>query len=272
MSKLTPEARDLIEGARPDERPPREARARVRARVLARAGAAVATGAAATLVASEVKAAAVTVAAETAGAAGTGVKAVASTGLLLKWIAIVGVTVGVAGTIAVGAGLVPERREPAPASVATGMATGVAAGVAVPAAPSASQEAPAAVVPSAEPRPVSAPSASAPAPRRVASAAVPPAAAPADDGLEAETGLLRKAQEDLRAGRPGSALAALEEHDADFKNGVLHEERLAQHILALCALGRTDEARAEARRFLAASPRSPMAERVRTSCGGDASH
>ncbi len=50
---------------------------------------------------------------------------------------------------------------------------------------------------------------------------------------------------------------------------MLGEERAAERILALCALGRKDEARTEAQRFLSRFPRSPVAERVRTSCGGD---
>ena len=59
--------------------------------------------------------------------------------------------------------------------------------------------------------------------------------------LEAETALLKKAQAELRAGRPERALAALDEHDAQFKQGVLREEQRAARILALCAAARTKE-------------------------------
>ena len=80
--------------------------------------------------------------------------------------------------------------------------------------------------------------------------------------------LLQKAHAELQAGHPERALAALDEHDAAFKGGVLREEQRAQRILALCAAGRTAEARADAQRFLAESPRSPMSARVRSSCAG----
>ena len=59
--------------------------------------------------------------------------------------------------------------------------------------------------------------------------------------------------------------------DGTLWGGVLREEQRAARILALCAAGRTGEAKAEAQRFLAESPRSPMAERVRSSCAGQGS-
>jgi hypothetical protein len=92
---------------------------------------------------------------------------------------------------------------------------------------------------------------------------VPPAAS----ALEAETALLAKAHAEMRDGHPERALATLD--DAAFK-GTLRAEQRAGRILALCAAGRTDEARAEAARFFAESPRAPMAERVRSSCAGQA--
>jgi hypothetical protein len=98
------------------------------------------------------------------------------------------------------------------------------------------------------------------------------AASPTSSGptstIEAETRMLREAQTALRDGRADSALAILDKHGASFKEGVLREERIAARVLALCNLGRVDEARAEGRRFLRESPRSPLAERVRTSCAG----
>jgi len=87
--------------------------------------------------------------------------------------------------------------------------------------------------------------------------------------LDDETALLARANAELVAGHPDRALAAYDEHNTQFKGGVLGEEERAGRILALCAAGRTAEARAEAQRFLAESPRSPMAARVESSCAGE---
>jgi hypothetical protein len=99
----------------------------------------------------------------------------------------------------------------------------------------------------------------------LAVAAMP--ATPAD-ALAEETRLLRDADAATRAGDAPRALALLAEHARRFPRGVLGEERDAETVLALCAAGRTSEARAAAQRFLAARPGSPLAGRVRSSCGG----
>jgi hypothetical protein len=95
---------------------------------------------------------------------------------------------------------------------------------------------------------------SAPAPHAIAST------------LEAETRLLRAADVALRSGDAQRALALLDEHAARFPAGVLEEERAAERVLALCSLGRTHEAQADVERFLRERPRSPLADRVRSSC------
>jgi hypothetical protein len=59
----------------------------------------------------------------------------------------------------------------------------------------------------------------------------------------------------------------LDDHARTFPHGVLSEERSTERITTLCALGRVDEAREEARRFLAAAADSPLAKVVRSSCG-----
>lgn len=265
MTKLSPEARDLIEAAHAGERPPRDVRARVRSRVAAAA----LVGGAATLAAAEATAA-------TAAATGTGVgvKAAASTGLLLKWAALV----GVAGSIGLGAGMAYEQTWPTASAAAPVVAISAAPRVA-PAAKVASETpaeataSPVAVGPQAAPHPgeTSEPAAPTTAPRPAPrpAANVAKAGEPTDDRLEQEAALLARAQAELRAGRAASALEALDDHDAAFKGGVLREERLAQRVLVLCALGRSEEARAEAQRFLALFPRAPTAERVRTSCAGE---
>jgi hypothetical protein len=257
MTKLSRDARDLIEAARAGESTLADARAgaraRVRARVLARVGAGVAIGSATAL-----------------GTSSTAAKTALSAGLLFKCVA----AVGIASVVAVVASFASTPTRPARAPLVTMGAPAplvamgapaplVAMGAPAPKPPAPAERAPELVV---EPVTVTAPRPPAvtatPVPRGQALPAAP------DSSLEAETALLEKAQAELRAGHPDRALAALDEHDAEFKGGVLHEERRAGRILALCAAGRTGEATAEAARFLAESPRSPMAERVRSSCAG----
>ena len=99
--------------------------------------------------------------------------------------------------------------------------------------------------------------------------AVEPAAiVPTPPDLGQELALLREAQVAARSGDAPRALALLEEHARKFPKGALREERTAAHIAALCDLRRVDDAREEAERFLAESPRSPYAGRVRDSCAG----
>jgi hypothetical protein len=86
--------------------------------------------------------------------------------------------------------------------------------------------------------------------------------------VAAETRLVSGAVEALRAGDAARALALLDEHARAFPHGILAEERSAERVSALCKLGRLDEAAAEANRFLTTSPDSPLAGRVRASCGG----
>jgi hypothetical protein len=86
------------------------------------------------------------------------------------------------------------------------------------------------------------------------------------DSLIAETERLREAHGALRGGDPEKALALLSEQAAEGEGQKLREERAAARVLALCKLGRVDEANAEAAAFLAQNPRSPLADRVRNAC------
>jgi hypothetical protein len=70
----------------------------------------------------------------------------------------------------------------------------------------------------------------------------------------------------MQGGDAARALALLEEQSAG--GAQLREERAAARILALCQLGRADEARAAAAAFLAERPSSPLTDRVRASCAG----
>jgi hypothetical protein len=86
--------------------------------------------------------------------------------------------------------------------------------------------------------------------------------------VAAEVRLLDQAHTALRGGDAERALGLLEDHGRRYPKGALGEERDAARIAALCALGRTAEARDATDRFLRAAPRSPQAGSLRASCGG----
>jgi outer membrane protein assembly factor BamD (BamD/ComL family) len=86
--------------------------------------------------------------------------------------------------------------------------------------------------------------------------------------LAEETALLRQAHAAIESGDGARALALLDQHARTYPSGALGEERDAARVFALCAASRAAEARREADRFLATHPRSPLAPRVRASCGG----
>jgi hypothetical protein len=95
-----------------------------------------------------------------------------------------------------------------------------------------------------------------------------PLAGPATVAAEAQ--LLREADTARRAGDAKRALALLNEHVSSFPNGTLAEERDAERVVVLCALGQTDEAREAASAFVRDHARSPLVARVRASCVGPA--
>jgi hypothetical protein len=112
---------------------------------------------------------------------------------------------------------------------------------------------------------------SAPAPAVRASAeprgAEPDAPAPRPvDALAGEMGALRDAHGALQGGDPARALSLLDAQSATYAGGQLREERDAARVTALCKLGKKDEARAAAARFLSENPRSVLADRVRNAC------
>ena len=85
--------------------------------------------------------------------------------------------------------------------------------------------------------------------------------------LEGEVRLLEQADADLRRGDPSAALARLGEHADKYPNGALREEREGVRVVALCRAGREAEGKIAAERFLARSPRSALATRIRAACG-----
>lgn len=86
---------------------------------------------------------------------------------------------------------------------------------------------------------------------------------PAD--LEAEMKLIRGADSALRAGRASEALSLLAEHQAEHPKASLAHEREGLRAIANCQLG-AGGATAAAERFLARSPHSPLAPRLRSAC------
>lgn len=85
--------------------------------------------------------------------------------------------------------------------------------------------------------------------------------------LAQEVALLARATTALRSGRAGAALAVLNEHQSQFPQGVLVEERRAARAQALCALGRRAEAQSELSRLAKTAPQSAQVARARQACG-----
>jgi hypothetical protein len=88
--------------------------------------------------------------------------------------------------------------------------------------------------------------------------------------MSEEASLLQSAQRALAAGRADAALGLLAEHELRFPSGALAEERRVAKVLALCSLGRTEEASIRARAFVASAPGSVLIPRLQTSCAGKA--
>ncbi|MEP6654240.1 MAG: hypothetical protein ABJA82_12825 [Myxococcales bacterium] len=85
--------------------------------------------------------------------------------------------------------------------------------------------------------------------------------------LESERRLVKGGLAALHAGDAARALTLFDQHERDYPDGLFAEERGAERIVSLCELGRKSDARAAARAFLRDHDRSPLAARVRASCG-----
>jgi hypothetical protein len=85
----------------------------------------------------------------------------------------------------------------------------------------------------------------------------------AEDQLVREVALLSRATRALGGGRTGEALKALNEHQVQFPNGALAEERRGAKARALCSLGRFTEGRRELAQL---SSGSVAASRARPVC------
>jgi len=103
------------------------------------------------------------------------------------------------------------------------------------------------------------------------SAAKPSASASERSTFHEELALVEAARSALGRGEVRSCLEALDQYDQRFRDGVLSSEADITRIEAFAKLGRDDEARALADRFLVVHATSPYAERVRalrTKLGG----
>jgi len=107
-----------------------------------------------------------------------------------------------------------------------------------------------------------------PAPVRRHVRPAPAAPVASASALAEETSLLGAANTALAHRDVASALALLDDYDHRPGAGVLAEERTVTGILVMCAAGKTDVARVEARHFRARWPRSPLTARVDGSCVG----
>jgi hypothetical protein len=134
--------------------------------------------------------------------------------------------------------------------------------------------APRVVTPAAEISPIAPPAESPPTraeskarkPEPARKVAEPGTAAETEDQLNAEVGVLKRAREALRLGRPAQALRALAEYDRLFGQGALREERQAMAAIALCQVRPGPESQAQAEAFIRSSPTSPLLDRVRAAC------
>jgi hypothetical protein len=249
MSDLSPDAQRLLRDARAFDEPSAADAQRVHASVLAKVGIAVGAGAGVT--------------AATTSIAASPAAALAVTAMKL------GAAIVVAGGLATASyvALRTPSSKPGPALVAKVEAPKSP----LPEAPVPEAQAPSSVNDMA-PRMFEAQPSHARAGRSRRSAPAPvdqaeraPRATPPD--LEGEARLLEQADADLRRGDAQAALGRLAEHAARYPSGALREEREGIRVVALCRAGREVEGKAAADKFLARSPRSTLAARIRAACG-----
>lgn len=264
MSELGPDAREILRNGRDGDNPSPADRARIHGALMA----VIAAGAATTM-ANQASASTTNLAPElevpTSIGAGKPIAAALSGSIFAKGMLVV--VLGAAGAGAWMAWPAPPTRSIVSASNMPDKPVVSGPETPVPALPASSVE----VAPEKPAEPLVEVS------EQVISAKPEPARAPASgtapkvveetaDSLLAETQRLREAHGALREGDPEKALALLSEQAAEDEGQKLREERAAARVLALCKLGRVDEARAEAEAFLNQNPRSPLADRVRKAC------
>jgi hypothetical protein len=119
-------------------------------------------------------------------------------------------------------------------------------------------------LPSAQPLPQAAPVLALPIPDRTETALVRPAPhrMRPPRPVTTELSLIEDAHHALEGGRPTVALAALDQHDRQYRDGALQPESMALRAEALMQASQTDVGARLAQRFLAEYPESPLAGRV----------
>ena len=292
------EARELIELARDALVPGEEDRARVRAALVARLGAAAGLGAAASVGAAAgaggtsgfggaaglggaAKVTSAVGAATSAGVAGTGAAtaagvlgAGAAAAKLIAAAVLVSATLGVSATVIhrhrratiAAAAAVPANTAPRSLAGKTAAPVGRPGPSPAPSSEEAASTEPARADAPPPPRspvrpaamPADPPPIRAATKRKVSPAAVRAAPTPVAD----EAGLVHDGVLALRAGQPARALELFDRHARLYPRGVLAEERDAERALALADLGRSADARAAIDEFLQAHPASPLARRL----------
>jgi hypothetical protein len=161
---------------------------------------------------------------------------------------------------ALGVAALALRRDPAPAP-----APPPATAPALSLAPSASVAPGPSLVPPSSP--VSGPQPSlVPSSARPARAAPPPRDVSAPDDGRGDVALVRSAYEALRAGEAARSLTLVDEHARRYPQSVLGEEREATRVLALCELGRADDARAALGAYRRAYPSGLHLQRLPPRC------
>jgi len=120
------------------------------------------------------------------------------------------------------------------------------------------------VLPAPAARPQAAPTAE---PARAAAASSTALAASTTPGLQDELRAIDAARAAFVEHAPAVALERVESYRRRFPSGHFMDEAEALEIQSLAALGRNEDARARAERFLAARPASPYAQRVRSAIG-----
>jgi len=258
MGGLTPEDVALLERARRGVDLDSDDRARVKRKLFAQLGIGVAAGTSTVSGSAGASAGA-------AGASGGAATGAWGTALVTKVAMVAGIAGGVVGmTLAMLHGPVPAPIPASPPVAAPPASSTVETPLPAPRQPlDVPDESIPTVSPSARP---------AVPPRPVRPAPVPSVGRqdlpPGPSTVGAEAALLRRADSALKSGDPSRARALLDEHASTFPRGILSEEREAERVIVLCALGQVAQARAAAATFLRARPRSPLAARVRGSCGG----
>jgi hypothetical protein len=124
----------------------------------------------------------------------------------------------------------------------------------------------AAAIPAPAPEPIEVPAPRPEAAKPPQRRAFEPSAPEAGPLLAEEVAALRRARQNVDRD-PGRAIALLDDLDRRYPAGALREEAHVARILALCRLGRTEEARASALEFLKVHPGSVHTARVRASSG-----